>query len=396
MHEIMQFQCKNFLYIDTGNKNTRSQEKMIGSLIPYYMMNNQVLPWSAALGNMNDFTYFNAPNTWLQMQMFNPFVTMPTMGDGMLMQNAYMQGFQLAEKINFNSNVSQTMQEISRFKQELTTILAQKDLPADKKQKLEEIKELLEETEKKMKDFASRANAQDMNTSKEQLAEIKEELKSLKQAATLAVKPEEAAQDAETENENTQPSENNESSNTQQTTTNNNSNPAQHSNSTTNNQTNPSENTQPAVEGPTEAEQQAYKKALEICKDIYVAIDGPGTDCEKLDTAIMSINKDNVIFVMDKWLLDYQQKTGDDSLMETIYDDIFSGDDRKKYTEHILNALKEKADELGIDISPEQAVVESQLSRWWRNDGAIYNAMMDIHAKLTNIPLVDEAGEEAA
>ncbi len=110
----------------------------------------------------------------------------------------------------------------------------------------------------------------------------------------------------------------------------------------------------------------------------------------------MSINKDNVIFVMDKWLLDYQQKTGDDSLMETIYDDIFSGDDRKKYTEHILNALKEKADELGIDISPEQAVVESQLSRWWRNDGAIYNAMMDIHAKLTNIPLVDEAGEEAA
>ena len=77
----------------------------------------------------------------------------------------------------------------------------------------------------------------------------------------------------------------------------------------------------------------------------------------------MSINKDNVVFVMDKWLLSYQDKTGDDSLMETIYDDIFSGDDRKKYTEHILNALKEKADELGIDISPEQAVVESQLGR---------------------------------
>ena len=91
-----------------------------------------------------------------------------------------------------------------------------------------------------MKDFASRANTQDMNTSKEQLAEIKEELKSLKQAATLAVKPEEAAEDAENENEDTQPAENDESSNTQQTTPNNNSNPAQHSNSTTDNQTNPS------------------------------------------------------------------------------------------------------------------------------------------------------------
>ncbi len=357
---------------------------MIGGFLPYYMMNQQVLPWSAALGNMNDFTYFNAPNTWLQMQMFNPYMMMPSMGDGIMMQNAYMQGFQIAEKMNFNSSVSQTVQEIAQFKKEITNLLEQKDLPADKKQKLEEIKELLEETEKKMKEFTKKASTQDMQKSKEELKEIKEEIRSLKQAATLAVKPEEAETETETED----------TPETEQTT------------ETTSPESAPytdEETETPALPRPdndeteaSEAEQKAYTKALEICKDIYVAVDGIGTDEEKLDNAIMSIDKDNVVFVLDKWLLSYQQKTGDDSLIETIYDDIFSGSDRKKYTEHILNALKEKADELGIDISPEQAVVESQLSRWWRNDGEIYQAIMDIHAKLTNIPLVDDVDAEAA
>ena len=359
---------------------------MFGSFLPNYMMNNTILPWSAELGLMGDFTYFNSPNLWLQMQMpmFNPYMTMPgMMSDTFMLQNMYNQGFMMAEQSFFNSDMGMTAQEIASFKKELETILAQKELPADKKKKLEEIKKLLEETEKKLKALAQSAPKQNLQESKNKLAEIKGEIQALKQAATLAVKPEEETSESEETEESEQ------SEQPQQTETPQGETPAAPPSQT------PAQPQQPASSSePTEAEQEAYSQALNICKDIYVAIDGPGTDEEKLDAAIMSINKDNVIFVMDKWLLSYQDKTGDDSLMETIYDDIFSGDDRKKYTEHILNALKEKADELGIDISPEQAVVESQLGRWWRNDGKIYQAIMDIHAKLTNIPLVDLATAE--
>ena len=72
--------------------------------------------------------------------------------------------------------------------------------------------------------------------------------------------------------------------------------------------------------------------------------------------------------------------------METIYDDIFSGKTRKEYTMHILNAFIARAKEKGIDISAEQAVIEAELGKWWRNDGLIYRMMDDIHAKLTDNP----------
>ena len=374
---------------------------MFGYFLPNYMMNNTVLPWSAELGFMGDYTYFNNPNLWLQMQMpmFNPYMTMPGIGDTFMLQNMYNQGFQAAERSFFSNNMGMTNQEIASFKKEIDTLLAQKELPSDKRQKLEEVKKLLEETEKKMQALAQKSASQNLETSKAELAQIKEEIKALKQAATLAVKPEEEASETE---ETEQPEE------TEQTETPEAETPApSQADDETQTPAAPAETpASPAetpaapaeqeVAEPTEAEQKAYTQALDICKNIYVAIDGPGTKEEMLDAAIMSINKDNVIFVMDKWLLDYQARTGDDSLMETIYDDIFSGDTRKKYTEHILTALRAKADELGIDISPEQAVVESQLGRWWRNDGKIYQAIMDIHAKLTNIPLIDLSAEEEA
>ena len=70
--------------------------------------------------------------------------------------------------------------------------------------------------------------------------------------------------------------------------------------------------------------------------------------------------------------------------METIYDDVFSGSKRKEYTLHILNAFIERAQEQGVDISAEQAVIEAELCKWWRNDGMIYQMFADIHAKLTD------------
>lgn len=383
---------------------------MIGGFLPYWMNNQTLLPWSSAIGNMNDFSYFNSPNLWLQMQMMQNPIQMP--GCDFSIQNAYNQGFQLAERMDFTCDVSKTRQDIGKLKQELTNILAQRDLPAEKKQKFEEIKQLLEETERKMQEFIQRTQSQDIRTSKAELAAMKEELAALKQAATQVAS-------AVDENNNN----NNGANGTNGADGNNNTSGADgtngvdgNNNSTTGTEGNSGTNGTAGASGstgttgtsstggangadenePTETEKAAYKKALGICKDIFVAVDGPLTDNDKLDKAVMSIDKDNVIFVLDKWLLDYQSKTGDDSLIETIYDDIFSGDDRKKYTEHILKALVEKADKLGIDISPEQAVIENQLSRWWRSDSSIYQAFIDIHTKLTNIPLVEETEEQPA
>ena len=131
---------------------------------------------------------------------------------------------------------------------------------------------------------------------------------------------------------------------------------------------------------------QATVQAREITKDIYVATEGIGTDNEKLERAINKINKDNVVEVFKVWEQnDYNSKTGDGSLLETIYDDVFSGDTRKKYTKKILAAFKDRARAKGVDISAEEAVIEAELNAtFWCHDNKVYQAMNDIYAKMKN------------
>ena len=72
-------------------------------------------------------------------------------------------------------------------------------------------------------------------------------------------------------------------------------------------------------------------------------------------------------------------------MLETIYDDVFSGDTRKKYTKKILAAFKERARAKGVDISAEEAVIEAELNAtFWCHDNKVYQAMNDIYAKMKN------------
>ena len=126
----------------------------------------------------------------------------------------------------------------------------------------------------------------------------------------------------------------------------------------------------------------AQEAGKAIAKAIYDAVDGWGTNDEDLKTGMEQINKDTVMETLDAWNKTHAEEFDGESLLESIYNDVSDGDTRKEYTEKILNALKEKAAEAGVDISEECKKVEKELDAWWRDDEKIFNLINDIHKNL--------------
>ena len=69
-------------------------------------------------------------------------------------------------------------------------------------------------------------------------------------------------------------------------------------------------------------------------------------------------------------------------MLESLYGDIFWGDDRAFMTNQILEALKAKADEAGVDISTEYNEVKKELDALWRDDKEIFSLINKIHKNL--------------
>lgn len=124
-----------------------------------------------------------------------------------------------------------------------------------------------------------------------------------------------------------------------------------------------------------------------IAKNIFFAIDGPGTDNDKLKGAMDTITKGNVVETLDTWNTAYSASTGGETMLESIYSDVSSSDTRKEYTEKLLYTLNEKAVEKGIDLYVEVSKVEALLNAWWRDDSAICRAIEEIHQKLGGKPV---------
>ena len=77
--------------------------------------------------------------------------------------------------------------------------------------------------------------------------------------------------------------------------------------------------------------QNAQTVGAKLAQELYDSIDyNWGTDEEKLDNAMKSITKDNVMEVLDAWNKTQAKRFGGESLLESIYGDIFWGDDREK------------------------------------------------------------------
>ncbi len=113
-----------------------------------------------------------------------------------------------------------------------------------------------------------------------------------------------------------------------------------------------------------------------ITERIYDAVNSIGTKDTQLSEAINEINKDNVLDVFDNWNAGYASGYINDDkngLIETIYDDkslwYNGGNDE---VAHILNALVEKAAEIGDEalqaITPLKAQINSELNAFWNTD----------------------------
>ena len=126
----------------------------------------------------------------------------------------------------------------------------------------------------------------------------------------------------------------------------------------------------------------AIQNGKDIAKDLYDSIDGWGTDEEKLDNAMKSITKDNVMEVLDAWNKTHGKEFGE-SLLESIYGDIYWNNERAEYTRMLMDALAEKAEEAGIDISDEYGQLNDELkSRFGRDEEKIYELINTIHKNL--------------
>ena len=119
-----------------------------------------------------------------------------------------------------------------------------------------------------------------------------------------------------------------------------------------------------------------------IANKIYDAVDGWGTNDEDVVNAIKAINKDNVMETLDAWNKTKAAEFDGESMLESLYGDIFWGDDRAFMTNQILEALKAKADEAGVDISTEYNEVKKELDAWWRDDEKIFEKINKIHKNL--------------
>lgn len=332
------------------------------------------------------------PMFWMMYNtnlMMNPFTfsqcNVPQTISPMALQSAYMQGYntmtQAMAQASIQASFTSLGTSIGTAKSDIEQLLQTENLPDDKKQQLEALKTQLEQLEQELQKLAQNEEGltleqiqERIEAHKGEMLAIQEKINELKQGIT-PTQPTEPTEPTEptTPTEPTQPTE-----------------PAQ-----------PTEPTEPSEETtPSISKKEAMAQARSIAKDIFVYTDGLGYEAflgdnsldDKLEAAIMRITPDNVLEVFEVWEKNnYNAKTGDDSLLETIYDDIFSGDKRKEYTEHILNAFVERAEREGIDISGEQAVIEGQLNKWWRNDGKIYQAMMDIYEKLSGRSTEDAA-----
>ena len=121
-------------------------------------------------------------------------------------------------------------------------------------------------------------------------------------------------------------------------------------------------------------------EVLSINERIFDAVNGVATKDKQLREAVEEINKDNVLDVFDNWNSSYAPDYINDDkggLIETIYDDKslwFNGG--KHEVSHILNALMEKAADLGNEalqaVNPLKAKINSELNSFWNtNEDAV-------------------------
>ena len=155
-------------------------------------------------------------------------------------------------------------------------------------------------------------------------------------------------------------------------------------------------------------DEKTAKEAATICQNIYKYTDGidfTGEQEPLLEAEVKKINEYNVTDVFEKWHnSEYLKKSGDaGGLMETVFGEFKTNSEKKKeLAEHVLAEFEKVAQKRNIDISPEAAVIRSQIKNtaWYSmpwDYKAIYSAFNSIAGKLCPnlVTEVDRQAEQA-
>lgn len=122
---------------------------------------------------------------------------------------------------------------------------------------------------------------------------------------------------------------------------------------------------------------------------MHDAIWGPGTDDEVFEAGLEEISKDDVVERMIQWNMAYPQESFMEAFMADADDGffgMFGVNQKRKYGQHILRALRDKALELGIDLTKDDNYKKclKEMDSWLYIDNGVadnYNALIQRLAK---------------
>lgn len=146
------------------------------------------------------------------------------------------------------------------------------------------------------------------------------------------------------------------------------------------------------------AKKDAETKAKEvsaICRELYTAMKGITTDAPTLrDNILNKIKKENVIEVLYEWDQKYAKSMDNESLVESIDNDIYGA---QEYTNSLKDKLTARCSEIeGLTPDAEHfnAVVTAENKSWYTSDSNVETAFKDMLASaMDKLPELKKAYE---
>ena len=124
---------------------------------------------------------------------------------------------------------------------------------------------------------------------------------------------------------------------------------------------------------------KAENEAVDICKNIYDGSIGcAGTKYDKIRAGVNAITKDNVTAVLNMWQEQYQPQSGDDNMIETLFDEEMGWNNKTNtgLITTIVQKLEERAKELGVrnQLAGQFAVAYDELDDTFVNEDKVKKA----------------------
>lgn len=271
---------------------------------------------------------------------------------------AFNWGAALMEQANMQASVTSSLKALSSIESQISNILKSDKLNDSQKERLEAV---LEEIKKLKEEFQ---NVKIGVTSEEHIKELQEQVKELIKSASETAK--EILEEIK-ENEDSEASD---------------------SSDDADDADDADDSTSTGASSVTAVQRaKAENEAVDICKNIYDgAIGCVGTDYDKIKAGVDAITKDNVTAVLNMWQEQYQPQSGDENMIETIFDEemFWNNDTNTGLITTIVNKLEERAKELGVrnSLAGQFAIAYDELDDTFVNEGKVKTAVMTILEKV--------------